>query len=148
MKTKEMMLKEIIMEIFFILVPILGLAVAIFAMLLSGSNPEIEYVGLAGLTCLIFPFFTLEFFMPARILDDKFKIDTNVPFWGKVAFYLFLFPFCSVFMVLSMNTFFNFLPKVVRGEMNPDLLIISAIAYGVMVGSGLIYKRLKKTEKK
>jgi hypothetical protein len=142
---RKIIIKRVAMEMFFILLPVMGIIVAIFAtFIINGHGPEKEYVGLAGIVCLIAPFFSLQFFMPAKILDDEFNIDTNIPIWGKLVFYIFLFPFCDIFLVSALEVFLEILPEVER----TSIIALSAIMYVVMISLGLIYNKVKKRKRK
>ncbi len=132
------------------------LVVAIITILGKGGGLILDFIGITGFTLFVLPIFLLQFVLPSKILG-LVGIDTDVPIWGKVALYTFVFPFVTMVMVTIADTVFNFLPPVklmhladhslraiARQERMTQSLLVGGITYLSMVGGGIIFRLIFK----
>jgi hypothetical protein len=149
---------------------ILGItsAISLIAIILSliidlyffdGANQICGFIRTIGVLAFMMPFLVLQFTMTAGLMD-RFDGQTNIPFsntpfWGKVMFYLIVFPFADMLVISALDDLFHFLPNyqeamaqgydrvVVRAmfqQWQSQALIIIGITYTSIIGIGLLFK--------
>jgi hypothetical protein len=143
----------------FQLIGISGFVIFVAVLLITvlhKSNGPLDVIGVIGAIMFMIPFFSIQFLMPSGILK-KIKVD-NVPFWGKLVFYLFLFPVVNMWMLSAFNAAFSFLPEYRLGFVGGDMELAKAmyheflvrswtiigIAYFGLLGLGVLFRNVFK----
>ncbi len=139
----------------------IGLVAVIVSLLVNYFffNQTLELVGLIGVLAIMMPFLILQFMMTAGLMD-RFGGQTdipfsNTPFWGKVIFYLIVFPFADMLVISALDGLFHFLPNYQKAmaegydrlmveamfeEWQSQALVIIGITYVSIIGIGLLFR--------
>jgi hypothetical protein len=125
-----------------------------FFFLHGASNTILNSTGIIGAFAFMLPFFLLQFALPSGLLD-RFGFQTDIPFWGKVVFYVVLFPFANMWMLSVIDTTFHFLPNYhLAMSQGYSLVIVEAmreqsismgwaiigVTYASMISMGLLFR--------
>jgi len=134
-----------------------GLLTMLVAMLINlvffkGSNQIWDTIAVAGALLMMLPFFMGQFIFPSGLLE-RIGFQSDIPFWGKAMFFIFVFPFANIRMLTGANALFSFLPdyhaamtqgfgkeivEAMRYESTVKAWTIIGITYATMITLGLI----------
>lgn len=122
------------------------------------SNQILDSISVIGALIFMLPFFMLQFAMPSGLLD-RFRFQTNIPFWCEAMFYFMVFPFINMWMIAAADAMFHFLPnyheamvqgfsreivQTMRHENAIQAWTIISITYGSLLFLGLITRGISK----
>ena len=130
--------------------------------LFKGVNQVLNTLFITGAILAILPLFLGQFACPAGLLDEYGF--PKIPLVGKLIIFLFVFPFVNMWLLGTVNVIFNFLPnyyeainqgkdlitvQTLRQEYVDQFRTLIVLTYGLMVGSGLIFRKIfrKKIQK-
>jgi len=118
----------------------------------KGTNQPLDSISVIGCLAFMMPFFMFQFLMPAGLLD---RFGTEIPFWGKLTFYLVVFPFANIWMLAAADAAFHFLPnfheamaqgasrlivQAMREQATSQAWAIIGITYVSMISAGLLFR--------
>lgn len=118
----------------------------------KGTNQILDSIGVIGCLAFMMPFFMFQFAMPSGLLD---RFGAEIPFWGKVTFYLVIFPFANMWMLAAADAVFHFLPnfheamaqgasrlivQAMREQATSQAWAIIGITYVSMISAGLLFR--------
>ncbi len=148
---------------------IAGIVMMLFAgiyslWILKGANQMLDTLFIVGsFLFILLPFFG-QFAGPAGLLDE-FGARTNIPLVGKIIIFLFVFPFTNMWLLITVDAVFNFLPdfrealiqgkdpivvQALKQEYDTQFWAIVILTCFLMIGAGFLFRKIfmKKIQKK
>lgn len=156
MKTEKFLMSVIFASIAGFAAMIISLLVGV---IFFKESIALDIVGCIGGMISMFPFFSLQFFMPSGLLDRFGFEKKDIPFWGKAMIYLLVFPFANMWMLSCADALFHFLPdyhaamtlgfdksivQAMRHESASLAWTIMSVAYVALITLGLVTRGIRQ----